>query len=270
MTRVAGSRVHAPPPRGISTADPGVSHARVLESTAFARRAAFRLLGPGLQPPAGEREMHQEEGSPNGRVSLIAERSAPKLSLLMAGMGYLFAPIRCPAGPGRGWSDSLGGLQMSTIAGATTLCADLDLRAALHRHFGFADFRPGQEEAIRAVLAGEDVLAVLPTGGGKSLCYQLPALLLDRPVVVGSPLVSLMKDQTDSLATLGIEGAATLNSSMTAGERRRVRTAYIEGRIRILYLAPEGLATPAARELLVARARTLRRGRGALRQPVGA
>jgi ATP-dependent DNA helicase RecQ len=107
--------------------------------------------------------------------------------------------------------------------------------------FGFDSFRPGQEEAIRAVLEGRDTLAVMPTGGGKSLCYQVPALMQESLTVIVSPLISLMKDQVDSLIQSSVAGAATLHSGLSPEERweveRRVRT----GEIKMLYVAPERL-----------------------------
>ncbi len=107
--------------------------------------------------------------------------------------------------------------------------------------FGFDSFRPGQEAAIRAVLDGRDTLAVMPTGGGKSLCYQVPALMQESLTVVVSPLISLMKDQVDSLLQSSVAGAATLHSGLSPEERwdveRRVRT----GEIKLLYVAPERL-----------------------------
>ncbi|MFL6057399.1 MAG: RecQ family ATP-dependent DNA helicase, partial [Rubrobacteraceae bacterium] len=107
--------------------------------------------------------------------------------------------------------------------------------------FGFDSFRPGQEEAIRAVLEGMDTLAVMPTGGGKSLCYQVPALMQESLTVIVSPLISLMKDQVDSLIQSSVAAAATLHSGLSPEERweveRRVRT----GEIRMLYVAPERL-----------------------------
>src|SRR5215207_7752253 len=107
--------------------------------------------------------------------------------------------------------------------------------------FGFDSFRPGQEEVIRAVLEGRDTLAVMPTGGGKSLCYQVPALMQESLTVIVSPLISLMKDQVDSLIQSSVAAAATLHSGLSPEERweveRRVRT----GEIRMLYVAPERL-----------------------------
>src|ERR671915_301173 len=107
--------------------------------------------------------------------------------------------------------------------------------------FGFDAFRPGQEEAIRAVLEGRDTLAVMPTGGGKSLCYQVPALMQETLTVIVSPLISLMKDQVDSLIQSSVTEAAALHSGLSPEERweveRRVRT----GEIRMLYVAPERL-----------------------------
>jgi ATP-dependent DNA helicase RecQ len=107
--------------------------------------------------------------------------------------------------------------------------------------FGFDTFRPGQEEVIRAVLEGKDTLAVMPTGGGKSLCYQIPALMQESLTVIVSPLISLMKDQVDSLLQSSVADAATLHSGLSPEERweveRRVRT----GEIKMLYVAPERL-----------------------------
>ena len=107
--------------------------------------------------------------------------------------------------------------------------------------FGFDSFRPGQEEVIRAVLEGRDTLAVMPTGGGKSLCYQVPALMQESLTVIVSPLISLMKDQVDSLLQSSVSDAATLHSGLSPEERweveRRVRT----GEVKMLYVAPERL-----------------------------
>ena len=107
--------------------------------------------------------------------------------------------------------------------------------------FGFDSFRPGQEDVIQAVLEGRDTLAVMPTGGGKSLCYQVPALMQESLTVIVSPLISLMKDQVDSLVQSSVASAATLHSGLSPEERwdveRRVRT----GEIKMLYVAPERL-----------------------------
>lgn len=126
---------------------------------------------------------------------------------------------------------------------------DAALLAALHDTFGHADFRPGQREIVRGVLAGEPTLAVMPTGGGKSLCYQLPATLLEGLTVVFSPLVALMKDQVDALKKRGVE-AAFLNSSQTEPERARVEQAIEEGRVRVLFVAPERFRNPSFTRLL--------------------
>jgi ATP-dependent DNA helicase RecQ len=117
------------------------------------------------------------------------------------------------------------------------------LRHLLKQHFGFDSFRPLQEEIIRDALAGHDVLTILPTGGGKSLCFQLPALARPGLTVVISPLISLMKDQVDALRAAGIE-ATFLNSSLDADEARaRLRDLH-HGRFRLLYVAPERLLLP--------------------------
>ena len=94
-----------------------------------------------------------------------------------------------------------------------------ELQNALRQYFGFDNFRPGQEEAMRHIMQGRDCLVVMPTGAGKSLCYQLPALLLEGTTLVISPLIALMKDQVDSLQQLGLP-ATFINSSLDAAEQR--------------------------------------------------
>jgi ATP-dependent DNA helicase RecQ len=127
--------------------------------------------------------------------------------------------------------------------------ASVDPRAALRRHFGHESFRLGQEEVVLSALAGRDLLAVMPTGSGKSIGYQLPALLLEGPTLVVSPLIALMKDQVDELARKGI-AAAALHSLASAGERRAAEAAMREGRLRLLYVAPERFASASFRRLL--------------------
>ncbi|MBP1807560.1 DNA helicase RecQ [Rubellimicrobium aerolatum] len=111
----------------------------------------------------------------------------------------------------------------------------------LREVWGFDSFRPGQEEIVRAVAEGRDVLAVMPTGGGKSLCFQLPALLRDGLTVVISPLIALMRDQVRALTAAGVEAGA-YTSANTEEENEALREGLREGRIRLLYLAPERLA----------------------------
>jgi ATP-dependent DNA helicase RecQ len=115
------------------------------------------------------------------------------------------------------------------------------LYAALKRYWGYDSFRPMQERIIQSLLAGSDAAVVMPTGGGKSLCYQLPALVLGRTVIVISPLIALMQDQVAQLGDMGIP-AALLNSSQTPDEQRVVMRAATEGAYRLLYLSPERLA----------------------------
>ncbi|MGH3087925.1 MAG: RecQ family ATP-dependent DNA helicase [Rubrobacteraceae bacterium] len=107
--------------------------------------------------------------------------------------------------------------------------------------FGFDSFRPGQEEVIRAVLEGRDTLAVMPTGGGKSLCYQVPALMQESLTVIVSPLISLMKDQVDSLIQSEVAEAAALHSGLSPEERWDVERRVRSGEIKMLYVAPERL-----------------------------
>jgi ATP-dependent DNA helicase RecQ len=113
-----------------------------------------------------------------------------------------------------------------------------DLDSTLRDRFGLSAFRPGQREAIEAVMAGRDGLVIMPTGSGKSLIYQLPALLLPGLTVVVSPLIALMKDQTDKLEELGVD-ARTINSSLTDREQGRAEDAVEAGAGKILYLTPE-------------------------------
>ena len=119
----------------------------------------------------------------------------------------------------------------------------------LKDHFGFDAFLPGQEEIITTVLDKNDALVLMPTGGGKSLCYQWPALCFHGLTVVVSPLIALMKDQVDNLRANGIAGAY-LNSTLTASQSAKVQAMAKNGDFKILYLAPERLALPGFRQLL--------------------
>ncbi|MGH7719466.1 MAG: RecQ family ATP-dependent DNA helicase [Gemmatimonadaceae bacterium] len=111
-------------------------------------------------------------------------------------------------------------------------------RETLRLRFGHADFRPGQERAVQAVLAGRDTLVVVPTGGGKSLCYQIPALMLPKLTVVVSPLISLMKDQVDALVGRGLP-AAFINSTLSGSETSDRLARAERGELKLLYVAPE-------------------------------
>jgi len=113
----------------------------------------------------------------------------------------------------------------------------------LQKHFGYASFRQGQEELVDAILAGRDVLGIMPTGSGKSICYQLPALILGGITLVISPLISLMKDQVSALKQNGV-AAAYLNSSLTTGQFRKALANARAGLYTVIYVAPERLASP--------------------------
>jgi ATP-dependent DNA helicase RecQ len=117
---------------------------------------------------------------------------------------------------------------------------DEQLRAALRDRFGLEEFRPGQVEAATAMLTGRDLVAVMPTGAGKSLCFQLPALLLDGTTVVVSPLIALMKDQVDGLRARGL-AAAAIHSGLGARDRAAAEADFAAGRLSLLYVAPERL-----------------------------
>jgi len=113
-------------------------------------------------------------------------------------------------------------------------------RDILKHRFGYDSFRMNQEAAIEAVLRGNDAVVLMPTGGGKSLCYQIPALMLDGLTVVISPLIALMKDQVDALRGNGVE-AAFLNSTQSAAEQTEVFRSVRNGKLKLLYVAPERL-----------------------------
>ncbi|HEV3205187.1 MAG TPA: DNA helicase RecQ [Gemmataceae bacterium] len=123
------------------------------------------------------------------------------------------------------------------------------LKEVIARHWGFSALRPLQEQAMGAVLEGRDSLVVLPTGGGKSLCYQAPAVLRGDITVVVSPLISLMKDQVDSLKECGVS-AIQLNSSQSPGQRGDIESAILQGTVRLLFVSPERLVHSSFQSLL--------------------
>jgi ATP-dependent DNA helicase RecQ len=124
-----------------------------------------------------------------------------------------------------------------------------EARAMLRARFGYPEFRPGQERAVTSVLSGRDTLVVLPTGGGKSICYQVPAMVLPGLTVVVSPLISLMKDQVDALTARGIP-ATFVNSTLTSGEVSERMTRVMRREVKLLYLAPERFDVGTAAERL--------------------
>ncbi len=123
------------------------------------------------------------------------------------------------------------------------------IERVVRRYWGFDRLRPLQAEAIRATLSGRDSLVVMPTGGGKSLCYQVPPLLARRTDVVVSPLISLMKDQVDGLRACGYPAAA-LYSGLDPAERRRIESEVASGRCRLVFVAPERLLAPSFMSLI--------------------
>ena len=120
----------------------------------------------------------------------------------------------------------------------------MNLERSLHDLFGFPGFRRGQREACEAALAGRDALVVMPTGSGKSLCYQLPALVGEDLAIVVSPLVALMQDQVEALRARGREDVALVNSQQDSGTNRAAMDAALAGRLRLLYVAPERFSSP--------------------------
>jgi ATP-dependent DNA helicase RecQ len=125
------------------------------------------------------------------------------------------------------------------------------LRQVLRDVFGFARLRPGQQAVIDRVLAGRNTLAIMPTGAGKSLCYQLPALLLTGRTVVVSPLIALMKDQCEALRERGV-AAVQINSALDSDESAQALAAVADGSARIVMTTPERLADPGFLEQLAA------------------
>ena len=138
-----------------------------------------------------------------------------------------------------GRADIAGGAGNTGAAGNTGGTAAL---GALRRYFGYDSFRPGQSGVVDALLSGRDVLAVMPTGAGKSVCYQIPAMLLPGVTIVVSPLISLMRDQVDGLNDAGIP-AAFINTSQSPDEQDLAFAEAASGRVRLLYVAPERLET---------------------------
>jgi ATP-dependent DNA helicase RecQ len=130
------------------------------------------------------------------------------------------------------------------------LTESMDLQRALAEKFGFASFYPGQEEVVQRVLHGKDTLAILATGAGKSLTYQLPALLLEGTTVVVSPLIALMKDQVDMLRQRGINDVVALNSTLSEDQELAARARIATGRVRIVYTTPEKLEDEGFQALL--------------------
>lgn len=124
-----------------------------------------------------------------------------------------------------------------------------EARKALQEIFGYAEFRPLQEQIIDQVLAKKDSVVIMPTGGGKSLCYQIPALLFDGLTIVVSPLISLMKDQVEQLREFGIE-AALLNSSLSPEAYAHNLMLVQQGKAKLLYVAPETLLMKRTKKLL--------------------
>ncbi|HUL70376.1 MAG TPA: ATP-dependent DNA helicase RecQ [Gemmatimonadales bacterium] len=125
-----------------------------------------------------------------------------------------------------------------------------EARSLLRHHFGYPDFRPGQRRVVQSVLAGRDILAVLPTGAGKSVCFQIPALVLGQLTIVVSPLISLMQDQVQALRSRGV-AAELLNSTLDKPEQNRVLDALRQREVPLLYVSPERLSslTPFLREI---------------------
>ena len=143
-------------------------------------------------------------------------------------------------------------LHLETMTQAVDSAGSVDPRAleALNRYFGYDSFRPGQSGIVSAILTGHDVLGVMPTGAGKSICYQIPAAILPGVAIVISPLISLMRDQVDALNDVGLP-AAFINTTQTPDEQDLVFAQALSGQIKLLYVAPERLETERFRNFAV-------------------
>ena len=143
-------------------------------------------------------------------------------------------------------------LHLETMTQAVDSVDSVDPRAleALNRYFGYDSFRPGQSGIVSAILTGHDVLGVMPTGAGKSICYQIPAAILPGVAIVISPLISLMRDQVDALNDVGLP-AAFINTTQTPDEQDLVFAQALSGQIKLLYVAPERLETERFRNFAV-------------------
>jgi ATP-dependent DNA helicase RecQ len=148
-------------------------------------------------------------------------------------------PVGLPAPP----SGSAMSVEGGSVMGVTPALE------VLHRVFGYDEFRGEQAEIVEQVASGGDAVVLMPTGGGKSLCYQIPALLREGTGIVVSPLIALMQDQVDALTAVGVQ-AAFLNSSQDAAERERVERAYLDGQLDLLYVAPERLSSESTKRFL--------------------
>lgn len=185
----------------------------------------------------------QVEGAHPSSASSLVAGAAPALHPSASSCSAGSASVR-PSLP----RPVVSGLSAANFAGVPSASLD-DARAALTRYFGYRDFRAGQQFIVESVLQGRDVLGVMPTGAGKSMCYQIPGIVMPGLALVVSPLVSLMGDQVRALIEAGVRGSY-LNSTLTPGQQRTVMKRAVEGTYKIMYVAPERLADPVFREFV--------------------
>ena len=183
----------------------------------------------------------QVEGAHPSSASSLVAGAAPALHPSASSCSAGSASVR-PSLP----RPAVSGLSAANFAGVPSASLD-DARAALTRYFGYRDFRAGQQFIVESVLQGRDALGVMPTGAGKSMCYQIPGIVMPGLALVVSPLVSLMGDQVRALIEAGVRGSY-LNSTLTPGQQRTVMKRAVEGTYKIMYVAPERLADPVFRE----------------------
>ncbi|EJZ83766.1 DNA helicase RecQ [Slackia piriformis] len=198
----------------------------------------YPMSASGCAPSATQVE-GAHPSSASSFVAGAASASYPSASSCSAGSASARPSLPRPV---------VSGLSAANFAGVPSASLD-DARAALTRYFGYRDFRAGQQFIVESVLQGRDALGVMPTGAGKSMCYQIPGIVMPGLALVVSPLVSLMGDQVRALIEAGVRGSY-LNSTLTPGQQRTVMKRAVEGTYKIMYVAPERLADPVFREFV--------------------
>jgi len=225
---------------GQTLASPGPREARV--APGIDRPVASARIG-SVDPP----------GRPRGRTILTSSDPCPVIPRDAAWTGPEESAVSAPATADSSSRDSVSAARGSSPGEAG---APRNLAAILHERFRLPSFRPHQEAVCRAVLEGHDVLLVMPTGAGKSLCYQLPGLARGGTTVVVSPLIALMEDQVGKLQELGLR-AERIHSGRDRAASRAVGQAYLDGRLDFLFIAPERLRVPGFPEMLARRTPSL-------------
>ena len=198
--------------------------------------------GPGEHPPG--RPLRRPRVGPRRARSAVGVRGAAVLRRTRGIGRRIRDRDRASTGSATGFGSATGARRRSVAASRFATAAE-----ALHTVFGYEQFRGNQADAIEQLVSGGDAVVLMPTGGGKSVFYQIPALVRPGTGLVVSPLIALMHDQVDALVANGVR-AAYLNSTQLPGERAAVERAYLAGELDLIYVAPERLSSAATRALL--------------------